>query len=186
MLRKFVGFAALTLAGAVLLVPDATFARGGGGGFRGGFHAGGLRAPFMIRHNPRAGLLRAPHAVGIRQIGPFPAGTHLTHGPTRTHVASPFSHLERRHHHRFINNGWIYPITIGDDASYIGTPYDPDETIPVYAPPAITETDPIADPPAPRLVPRLSSARDENQDACRSERVTVPAGEGDREITVVR
>jgi hypothetical protein len=35
-------------------------------------------------------------------------------------------------------------------------------------------------------MPRLSSAREEGQDACRSERVTVPAGEGEREITVVR
>jgi hypothetical protein len=29
-------------------------------------------------------------------------------------------------------------------------------------------------------------SRDENADACRSERVTVPAANGEREITVVR
>src|SRR4051794_41972697 len=60
MLRKFIGLAALTVAGAALLVPDATFARGGMGGGVGGFR-GGLRpatgihrAPFMVRTGPGA------------------------------------------------------------------------------------------------------------------------------------
>lgn len=180
MLQKTAGFAAIALAAAALLVPDATFARGGG---IGGFHAGGLRAPFVSHRAARAGLRHGPR-IGVRPppvVSHFPVRTHVP--PLRTHVAAPFSRLVRRHHRVFIN-GWIYPITIGDDLGYIGTPYDPGETIPVYGPaPAM---DPAADPPAPRLVPRLSSAREENQDACRSERVTVPAGEGEREITVVR
>lgn len=182
MLQKTVGFAAIALTTALLLVPDATFARGGG---IGGFHGGGLRAPFF---SSRAAIRRAPFMAhtGARPLFrapstlPPPVAVHL---PVRTHVATPFSHLARRHHGGF-HNGWLFPVTVGDDFSYIGTPYDPGETIPVYGPaPAI---DPVADPPAPRPIPRLTSARDESQDACRSERVTVPAGEGEREITVVR
>ena len=38
----------------------------------------------------------------------------------------------------------------------------------------------------PRMPPRASASRDENADACRSERVTVPAADGERAITVVR
>ena len=34
--------------------------------------------------------------------------------------------------------------------------------------------------------PRFSGTRDENADACRSERVTVPSADGERAITVVR
>jgi hypothetical protein len=179
MLQKSARFAAIALAAAALLVPDATFARGGG---IGGFHAGGMRAPLMFHRAARGGL-RGPR-IGVRPpplVAHIPVRSHVV--PLRTHVAAPFSHLVRRHHRAFIN-GWIYPITIGGDLGYIGTPYDPGETIPVYGPaPAM---DPAVDPPAPRLVPRLSSAREEGQDACRSERVTVPAGEGEREITVVR
>jgi hypothetical protein len=181
MLQKSAGFAAIALAAAMLVVPDATFARGGG---IGGFH-GGIRAPFF---SPRAVIRRAPFMARTGAHPLFRAPSTLPPAvavrlPVHTHVAAPFSHLVRRHHRGFIN-GWIYPLTFGDDFGYIGTPYDPGETIPVYGPaPAM---DPAADPPAPRPVPRLSSAREEGQDACRSERVTVPAGEGEREITVVR
>jgi hypothetical protein len=89
-----------------------------------------------------------------------------------------------RRHHRAYHSGWSFPVTIGDDASYIGTPYDPAEVVPVYGPgPAVIEVDPT---PAPSVPARLSVARDENADGCRSERVTVPARDGEREITVVR
>jgi hypothetical protein len=196
MLQKSAGFAAIALAAAVLVVPDATFARGGG---IGGFHAGGLRAPFF---SPRAVIHRAPFtartgpaALGhnARGIGTAPRRAMSTLPPptvkplpVHTHVGKPFAHLVQRHHghhHRYLSAD-VYPFTTWDDGSYIGVPYDPGAAIPVYGPaPAM---DPAADSPAPQPVPRLSSAREENQDACRSERVTVPAGEGEREITVVR
>ena len=66
-------------------------------------------------------------------------------------------------------------------------PYDPAEIIPVYGPPPAVEEIP-ADAPyaAPTMPPRFSGPRDENADACRSERVTVPAADGERAITVVR
>lgn len=195
MLQKSAGFAAIALAAAVLLVPDATFARGGG---IGGFHAGGPRAPFF---SPRAVIHRAPFMVrtgpaalthNARGVGTFPRRVLSTlppptAKPLQTHVAKPFAHLVQRHHghhHRYLS-AYVYPFTTWDDGSYIGVPYDPGAAIPVYGPaPAMDPA--TADPPALQPVPRLSSAREENQDACRSERVTVPAGEGEREITVVR
>ena len=62
-------------------------------------------------------------------------------------------------------------------------PYDPAEIIPVYGPaPAVVRRGRTGR-CAARALPR---ARDENADACRSERVTVPAADGEREITVVR
>ena len=99
----------------------------------------------------------------------------------------------RRHHRGFIA-GYGFPFTsegYGDVPYYLGTPYDPAESIPVYAPPSVYSVpaeDQDAAPPSRRLVPRQSGLREENQDACRSERVTVPesSGNGEREITVVR
>jgi hypothetical protein len=185
MLKKIGVLAALTLIGAALLIPDATFARGGGfGGFQGGMrapffspHAVIRRAPFIARTTGHPALARVP------STRPPPVATHL---PVRTHVAAPFSHLVQRHHHRHrFSNAWNYPFTTWDDGSYIGIPYDPGATIPVYAPGPLV-VDPTIDPPAAPPMPRLSSAREEGQDACRSERVTVPAGDGEREITVVR
>jgi hypothetical protein len=178
MSRKIVALAALAFTGAILAVPDPSFARGGG--IRGGFH-GGLRAPFIAR-NVRTNFFRPgsirTNAVQFR----LPAGPQLGHGLARITVRAPFAHLGRRHHGAYIY-GSGYPITTDNEASYIGTPYDPGESIPVYGPVPATEQ---ADPPALRSMPRLSGTRDENQDACRSERVTVPAAEGEREITVVR
>lgn len=185
MSRNFVALAVLALAGAVLVVPDPSFARGGG--IRGGgFHAGGLRAPFF-GHRPRAGLRIAPRAAFGHRVGsvPLPVAPGLTpkisHHLARTTVRAPFARLGRRNHSAYIY-GSSYPITTDDDSAYIGTPYDPG-AIPVYGPPPVADQ---ADPAQRSAAPRLSSTRDENQDACRSERVTVPAAEGEREITVVR
>src|SRR5436853_217180 len=72
MMQKFVVLAVVTLAGAALFVPDATFARGGMGGGIGGFRAGGFRAsavihraPFMVRTGRSAlghnGFARTTH-----------------------------------------------------------------------------------------------------------------------------
>jgi hypothetical protein len=142
--------------------------------------------PAALGHNARGFGASARRALSTL---PPPIAKPL---PVHTHVGKPFAHLVQRHHghhHRYLS-AYVYPFTTWDDGSYIGVPYDPGAAIPVYGPAAVMDPapamDPAADPPAPRLVPRLSSARDENQDACRSERVTVPVGEGEREITVVR
>jgi hypothetical protein len=177
MSRKIVALAALAFTGAALVVPDPSFARGGG--VRGGFH-GGLRAPFITR-NVRTNFFRPGIRTNAMQFR-LPAGPQFGHGLAHTTVRAPFARLERRSHGAYIY-GSGYPITTGDDASYFGTPYGPGEAIPVYGPAPVADQD---DPAAPRSMPRLSGARDENQDACRSERVTVPAAEGEREIIVVR
>jgi len=184
MLRHLVAFALLALAG-MLAVPDPSFAAPGG--FRGGFRGGaGFRAPVMIPRHARPGMVRHPRAIfrpGAAQFRP-PLAPRFASGLARTTVRAPFARLERRHHHRYV---WpyIYPSTADGDTGYgyIGTPYGPAEGIPVYAPPSITDVDA---PAPPALPPRLSSTREENGEACRSERVTVAATEGEREITVVR
>jgi len=192
MLKKIAGFAALTLAGAALLVPDTTFARGGMGGGFGGFRGGAFRAPAVIHRAPfmaRTG----PAALGrngrafrpLSSTLPPPVARPL---PVHTQVGKPFAHLARRDHgyYRRSVDGFVYPYTTWNDGyysgSYFGVPYDPGASIPVYAPaPAIA---PVADPPGP--VPQLSRARGEDGEACRAERVKVPGSGGDREITIVR
>lgn len=199
MLRRFVALAALGLAGAMML-PDPGLAAGGMRGFPGGgFRAGGFRAPLIINRFPRAGILHAvprplvlprahgPRAVafGHRGFAPHVRGAHgrqahVGHEFGRRTLVHARAHLARRHH-RIYHSGWIFPATIGDGFGFIGTPYDPSEAIPVYAPQPDTEADEA--PP----VPLLSSAREENREACRSERVTVPAsGGGERGILIVR
>jgi hypothetical protein len=189
MLRKSVGFGVLALAGAAL-IPSSTV---GAGGFHGGF---------SIHFAGPAGILRQPHA------GPNTRPSRLGHpsristgprvgGPSHSEKArlpyaprlsrdgekeNPYAHFPRGRH-RILFGGLFYPVTIGEDWGYVGTSYDPDE-VPAYryTPPSIVQVDP----PTPQATPRLSSAHDYNQDACRSERVTVPAREGDREITIIR
>jgi hypothetical protein len=99
------------------------------------------------------------------------------YGTLAAHAPKP--KFARRHHGAYYT-GWSFPVTyVGEEPVYIGVPYDPSEAIPVYGP-AITETG------APGAAPLLSSARPDNTEPCRSERVTVPASEGEREITVIR
>jgi hypothetical protein len=184
MSRHFIGCVVLALAG-MLALPDPSFA--GPGGLRGGGpRAGiGMRAALLPRHarplnvhQPR-GILRQG-----AQIRPQPARPRVASGLARTTVRAPFARLERRHHRGYV---WpyVYPSTTDDNGyGYIGTPYDPGEAIPVYSPPLIQDLAEPLPPPAP--APRLSSAREENGEACRAERVTVPAAEGEREITVIR
>jgi hypothetical protein len=192
MLQKFAALAVFALSGTALLVPDSSFAAGGGrgfggGGFRaGGFHGRAIGAPFMGHRVGQPGFMRGPR-IGVRP----PPSRLVTPLPVRTHVGKPFAHLAQRHHHRHrsgygYGDGWIAPYTTWDDGryGYVGIPYDPGAAIPVYGPaPAF---DPTADLPALRYAPRISGAPNDSQDACRAERVTVPAGAGEREITVVR
>lgn len=200
MLRKVVGVAAVALAGAALLVPDASFARGGigGGGGFGGFRGGGFRgpaaihrAPFMRRTGPAAlgANGRAFRPIRSPSTLPPPVAKPL---PVHTHVGKPFAHLGQRHHGHHRRNfydygGSVYPFTTWDDGtyagSYVGIPYDPGAAIPVYGP--APAADPTLDAPPARPVPRIGM-RDTGGEACNSERVTVPGSSGDREITIVR
>jgi hypothetical protein len=195
MTGKF-AFGVLAVTGA-LLIPGSTVGAGG-------FHGGG--AAFSVHFAGPAGILRQPHAgprmrshfSGPHRFGTGPrfgahaaldrdgdarrsSASHLSHEARRE---NPYSHIPRGHH-RILFGGWGYPITTGDDWGYVGTSYDPDAAASPYryTAPAIVN---LNDPPAPQAAPRLSTAKDDNPDACRSERVTVPAREGDREITIIR
>jgi hypothetical protein len=196
MSRHFVALTILALAGTALVLPEAS-ARSFG--FSGGARVGGFRAPFAAQRNSRVGPShRVPGAYAAILQRPFigpasrPATRLAAHGLGRNIAPELRSRFVRRHHRGSIA-GYIYPFTTDGygDAPYLGTPYDPAEAIPVYAPPSVYSVpaeDDDAAPPSRRLVPRQSNLRDESQDACRSERVTVPvtSGEGEREILVVR
>jgi hypothetical protein len=181
MLRNFVALTGLALTGVMLLAEPSLAGFGGVRG--GGVRAGGFRAPVIIHRNARAGLLRqgqSPRAVTLprhHQIAP----AHVRIPPV-AQGAFTTTHLFRLNHRAYVN-GWVFPVTTYGETGYIGTPYDPAEAIPVYAPYPPAEADPPAQRPP---MPRLTNAREDNQDACRSERVTVPATEGEREILVVR
>jgi hypothetical protein len=191
MMQKFVVLAVVTLAGATLFVPDVTLARGGMGGGMGGFRGGGFRASAVIHRAPFT-VRTGRSAFGHNGFAPFahpsgavpqPVARHL---PVHTDVRRPFAHFARRdhrRHHHFVS-GWLYPFTTWDDGSYIGVPYDPGASIPVYAPGPLI--DPVIDPPPQGPVPRVSGVRYEAGEACHAERVTVPGDKDDREITVVR
>src|ERR1700752_3678174 len=189
-MRKFAGLAVLALAGAALIAPDASFARGiggggiGGGGF-GGFRGGGFRgataihrAPFMVRTG-RAALGR--NASAFRSTRPPPVARPLpVHPQTRPiarHVGKPFAHLMQPHHGhpRRDLSGFVYPFTTWDDGnytgSYVGVPYAPGAAIPVYAPAPLA--DPALDAAPPRPVPRIGM-RDTGGEACRAERRSRP------------
>jgi hypothetical protein len=196
MLRHFVALTILALAGTAFVLPEAS-ARSFG--FSGGARVGGFRAPFAAQRNSRVGPShRVPGAYAAILQRPFigpasrPATRLAAHGLGRSIAPELRSRFVRRHHRGSIA-GYVYPFTTDGygDAPYLGTPYDPAEAIPVYAPPSVYSVpaeDDDAAPPSRRLVPRQSNLREENQDACRSERVTVPetSGEGEREILVVR
>ena len=208
MLRRIATFFLLALAATTLGLPDTAVAAGFRGGFRGGpaFHGPvmrGLPRPAFRGHTavprtiPQArravippsaqgfGTVRADRPFGtVRSAtGAFGATTPLT---------NPFGRLVRRQH-QIHHAGRHFPGTFGDGAAfgYFGTPYDPSEAIPVYGPapsdpePAVTD-----DGPAPRAAlgtaARITGPAEENRDACRAEKVTVPSGESEREITVVR
>jgi hypothetical protein len=191
-LHRCVALMILALAGTAIVLPEAS-ARPGG--ISGGGRMGGFRAPFAAHRAMRAAPLhRAPGAHGATLqrgfVGPRsrPAGHFAAHGIGRNIAPDLRSRFVRRHHRGFIA-GYGFPFTsegYGDAPYYLGTPYDPSEAIPVYGPPSVDDQD-VA-PPSRRLVPRQSGLREENQDACRSERVTVPEsnGNGEREINVVR
>ena len=191
MSRRFVALTVLALTGAALALPEPAFAAGG---IRGG---GGFRGPPVMRHSPRA-ILRAPlRAIARPAFRPrlghgfrphdFGHARHAIppspHGFATTTPLRPFGRLARRHHGIY-HSGWYFPTTIGGDFGYIGIPYDPAEAIPVYGPaPAYDEP---ADPPARPATARVTNTEDPNRDACRAESVTVPAGDGERTIKVVR
>ena len=185
MSSRFAAFAALALAWALFCGSEPASAAGGVRAIPGGF-----RAPLIINRHPRAAMLpRGLHGFHPLRIGTFarPAIPRSPHGFATTTPLRPFARLERRHHGTY-RSGWNFPVTVGDDAGagYIGAPYDPAEAFPVYGPAPAQQAD---DPPpsaAPARAARLPQAAEEARDACRSERITVPAAEGERAITVVR
>jgi hypothetical protein len=205
MVRNFVAGAVLAVAGTLFSLTEPVLAGPRGGAmpaFRPAMMPQAAARPqFFFRgaHRPFAPgafahrRAHAPRAYGtVKPTTPYgtvaatrPYGTVGNPVPRfgRITLAHPRSHLTRRHH-RAYHLGWSYPLTVGGEVEYIGIPYDPAERIPVYGP--ATE----ADDPAPvRAQPAAArpSVPQENGDACRSERVTVPAAEGgEREITVVR
>ena len=206
-MQKSVVLAAVVLAGAISL-PEQSLAAPGGRGAMPAF-----RAPIMMRHAARPFVghrpFARPHAFRHPTTRPYgtinpttpygtvkPATPYATVTPYGTvahaHALGTAAPLFRpplvRLHHRVHHKGWHFPLTYdGAAAGYIGMPYDPAEIIPVYGPPPSVEEIP-ADAPhaAPMMAPRVSGTRDENADACRSERVTVPSADGERAITVVR
>ena len=160
-------------------------------------------APLPVRHHARApphGASRprrtAPSSRRHRMATTLQAPQRHTERPHVRHLAHPVprfarmtlshprAHLARRHH-RVYYAGWGYPVTYGGDGWAISaSPYDPAEGIPVYGPATSTDVRPeTARPPRRRALPARART---TANACRSERVTVPASEGEREITVVR
>lgn len=209
-MSRRIAFMVLALTGAALVLSEPAFARGGMGGMRGG---GGFRGP-LIMHSPRAVLPASPRAIaresfkphlgnglgyglGHGQRSPGSAARQAIppspHGYATTTPQHPFGRLVRRSHGKF-HRGWVFPTTYDgySDYGYIGIPYDPSEAIPVYGPApsfAAPSYDEPTDPPAARRAPaaaRVTSPDDEGRDACRAENVTVPAGQGERTIKVVR
>jgi hypothetical protein len=160
-------FAILALTGA-LTIPDPTLARPS---FRPAFTTGPFR---IVLPTGRPHLSGAARFHGSAMM-PKP---HLVPRPVvRTAKAGlePF----RRHQHRF--RGTVYPITVGGDESYYGTPYDPSD-IPVYGP--VAEADDAAAPMLTAQPYPVAVA----QRGCRAQHVLVPnAGRaGESEITIVR
>lgn len=207
-MMRVVALAFLATAGAAFSFSEPALAKGGmrGGGapgFRGAVHM----PRFHVRPSPRAyGTIRSTVPYGtVRPTAPYgtvkPSGAYGTIKPSGSYGtvhASPLygrikpvaaygsigaahaaKHRFARRHHGAYYTGWSFPMTYaGEEPLYIGIPYDPSEAIPVYGP-AITETDETG-------APRLTSVQRERTDPCGSERVTVPAAEGEREITVIR
>jgi hypothetical protein len=159
-------FAILALTG--LTIPDPTLARPS---FRPAFTTGPFR---IVLPTGRPHVSGAPR---IHAMMPRPATRTVPKPVVRTAAAGlePF----RRHQHRF--RGSVYPVTVGTDASYYGSPYDPSD-IPVHGP--VAGTDDAA--PVFALPQRYPVATE--QRGCRAQHVLVPnAGRaGESEITIVR
>lgn len=198
MLRHSVAFG--LLAAALTLLPEPSAAAPGGFRGGGGVRMGGFRGIPQFRPQFRGpGMVRGPQLVSPRpgtspHLGPVhPVVPHFTPSVKIPLVAAGAftyrgSRLVRLDHGRHRRGGLALPVSGYGDFSYFGAPYGPGDAIPVYAPqPLIQQVD--ADPPAdaaPRSPPVLTRSRGADQDACSSEKVTVPAKEGEREITIVR
>ena len=141
MSRHFFALTILALAGTALVLPEAS-ARSS---FSGGGRVGGFAAPFAAPHHARLGpSRRVPGAYGAILQRPFvapasrPAAHAIAHGFGRNIAPDLRARFVRRHHRGSIA-GYVYPFTSEGygDAPYLGTPYDPAEAIPVYAPPQV-------------------------------------------------
>jgi hypothetical protein len=171
MTRHSLAFTILALAGTLTL-PDPSFARAS---FRPAFATGPFR---IVLPSARPRMMGTPRMHRPAFTAPARAAILGPRQPvTRTAAAGPAP--SRMRHHRF--RGSVYPVTVGTDGAYYGTPYDPSD-IPVYAPIAVPDEAPgllvaaPADPAATR------------ERGCRAQHVMVPManGRGESEITIVR
>ena len=161
------GLLAILALTGVLTIPDLTFARPS---FRPAFTTGPFRI-VLPTGRPRFSGAPRIHTIATRAIH------RAAHPVVRTVAAGPAPF--RMHRRGF--RGSLYPVTVGTDSSYYGTPYDPSD-IPVYAPLASVD-DPsiaVATPPIPST---LAEER-----GCRAQRLLVPmaTGAGESEVTIVR
>jgi hypothetical protein len=169
MTRHSLAFMILALAGIVLTLPGPAFARAS---FRPAFTTG----PFRI----------VLPSAGPRMMGT--PGIHRSGTPARAAILPPRQSVTRtaaagpgpfRMHHRF--RGSVYPVTVGADGPYYGTPYDPSD-IPLYRPIAAADEalGPVIATPG---YPAVTQER-----GCRAQHVVVPLanGRGESEITIVR
>jgi hypothetical protein len=104
-----VALTVLALTGAALVLPEPTFARGGG---MRGMPGGGFRAPLIMQRSPRAILPASPRAIARPAFTPrlghafrphgFGSVRHAIppspHGYATTTPLRPFGRLARRHH----------------------------------------------------------------------------------------
>ena len=114
--------------------------------------------------------------------GPHPVPPAVGLGHPAVHTVADGARSFRILRHRRIA-GYVYPVTVGTDASFYGAPYDPSDEIPVYGP-----LPPLgADGPLGSVLSQQIPAPDAPR-GCRAEHVIVPAatGRGEGEITIVR
>ena len=170
MTRHSLAFTILALAGALTL-PDPSLARAS---FRPAFTTGPFR---IVLPGARPRPVAAAPRIHRPRVAPARAAILGPRPPiARTAAAGP---APFRMHHRF--HGSLYPVTVGTDGSYYGTPYDPSD-IPVYAPIAAPEEalGPVVATPG---YPAVTQER-----GCRAQHVVVPManGRGASEVTIVR
>jgi hypothetical protein len=175
MTRHSLAFTILALAGAVLTLPDPSFARTS---LRPAFTGGPFRivVPQGPPHfgGPRIGRPAMPAATPpVRSTGP----TISPRPVVRSAAAGPA--LFRIHRRGF--RGSVYPVTVYPDGAYYGAPYDPSD-IPVYGP-QVSEDQQPGPALAMPLRPPVAQPR-----GCRADQVTVPNASrgGEAQITIVR
>ena len=175
MLRHGLTFTILALTGALLTVPDPTFARPS---FRPAFTGGPFRIviPSGRIHGGLHGAVRGMprRALGHPLVSPKPASPVQAALPRES--GRPFRGVRYRR-----IGSYVYPVTVGADWSYYGMTYDPSDAITIYGPLAVAQSQAQAQAQAAEAPVKQSHG-------CRAESVVVPSasGSGEGEITIVR